>query len=147
MQNSASRWVQLFLSLILYASLCSADALGADTYYDFMYSVTELRMFQGAGVKPLWISPEANNKAQQLANVASALQADDMLEFPLSIDTATGTDAASYTVLYATGPDIASVARAWSEECSKCKDSLISAQFTVIGLANAGNYWTAYLAN
>ncbi|KAJ1812054.1 hypothetical protein LPJ75_003847 [Coemansia sp. RSA 2598] len=68
-----------------------------------------------------------------------------MLQFPLTIDTDSGSDSNHDTALYAMGSDIAEAVRSWSDDCPKCKDSLISPRFTVVGLARVGDYWTAYL--
>ncbi|KAJ1641846.1 hypothetical protein J3B02_003294 [Coemansia erecta] len=146
-QQSANDAVDMWAKAKLGKDSPLTDALDADTYYDFMYSLTELRMFQGPNVKPLWTTPEANKKALQLAQVASALNANATLNLPLSIDTIYGSANNRATALYAVGSDIASAIQSWTEGCPKCKNALISPEFNLVGLANLGNYWTTFLTN
>ncbi|KAJ1844609.1 hypothetical protein LPJ73_005117 [Coemansia sp. RSA 2703] len=110
--------------------------LGADTYYDMVFAVSQLRYQQSStDARSLWPTADANDQAQSLAQIALLLDAERLVDLPLAINS---------SALYATGQDIDSAMLAWIG-CDKCQHALVSSKASALGLGRAGDYWVLYV--
>ncbi|KAJ1719559.1 hypothetical protein LPJ53_005700 [Coemansia erecta] len=112
--------------------------LGADTYYDMVFAVSQLRYQQASpDARPLWPDAAANSRAQGMAQVALLLDAGRLVSLPVALNS---------TTLYATGQDIDGAMQAWLSGCDECQRALVSSSAAALGLGRAGDYWVLYIS-